>query len=268
MERINFAMLKATREMKGLTQRQLADLSGVSSKLISALENGSYTSNPGADTLRRIGEVLRPEEPDFLFKSNIGNMSMLLKILEGDKSVDLLLIRLMKDLEDVSKTDAVGSVLASWSGYTGGMRLLELRQKGLSSLIEAIADTIQTAEFAANPHQEVIWKNLIISIEELVAEFRENDSSGGMSVFEESLYRLRQSRISNDLRSRHEALRAAFFAVYDKWAECSRAEQVGNILADIVCLLSWKDTLGYRETVGMYLFEFAKIKAKYEKEAK
>ena len=87
MESINFAMLKATREMKGLTQRQLADLSGVSSKLISALENGSYTSNPGADTLRRIGEVLRPEEPDFLLKSNIRNISALLKMLEDERTV-------------------------------------------------------------------------------------------------------------------------------------------------------------------------------------
>ena len=112
-----------------------------------------------------------------------------------------------------------------------------------------------------------MWRDLIISIEGLVAKFRRNDSFEGISVFEESLYRLRQSRISNDPRSRHEALRAAFFAVYDKWAECSRAEQVDNILADIVCLQSWKDTLDNRETVGMYLFEFAKIKAKYEKEA-
>lgn len=268
MESINFAMLKATREMKGLTQRQLADLSGVSSKLISALENGSYTSNPGADTLRRIGEVLRPEEPDFLLKSNIRNISALLKMLEDDKSVDPLLIRLMKDLEDMSKTNAVGYVLAGWSGYAGRMRILELRQKGLSSLVDAIAEIVQTAEFAAKPSHEAMWRDLIISIEGLVAKFRRNDSFEGISVFEESLYRLRQSRISNDPRSRHEALRAAFFAVYDKWAECSRTEQVDNILADIVCLQSWKDTLDNRETVGMYLFEFAKIKAKYEKEAK
>lgn len=92
------------------------------------------------------------------------------------------------------------------------------------------AEIVQTAEFAAKPSHEAMWRDLIISIEGLVAKFRRNDSFEGISVFEESLYRLRQSRISNDPRSRHEALRAAFFAVYDKWAECSRAEQVDNIL--------------------------------------
>lgn len=49
--------LKELREKRGLTQEQLADLSGVNQSAISFIENGT-TASPKLDTLQKLARAL------------------------------------------------------------------------------------------------------------------------------------------------------------------------------------------------------------------
>jgi len=50
------ATVKARREMLGVTQEQLADLSGIGLRTLKQFESGR--GNPTLDTLKKIGDVL------------------------------------------------------------------------------------------------------------------------------------------------------------------------------------------------------------------
>ena len=250
MDDMKWIMIKTMREMNDLTQAELAQRADVSVRLISALETGTYASRPGDDVLRRIGEVLCPEEPDFLLH-NGGRASVFLKALEQDKGSDPLLVNMMKELADVTGQRVVDSVFSRWSGYVRGMPSSQLRRDISFSLAEAMAEIIQSAKFIGVAQQEMLWRDLVVSIEGLMS-----DAEKTLSM-EDALQRLRQSRITNNLSAREEALRAAFFAAYDSWSACASSHLSSYVLCDIVCLMEWPDTPSNRQVISLHLYRFA-----------
>lgn len=145
----------------------------------------------------------------------------------------------MRDLLDPAKQDGVANMIASLTGYLQNSTSQAVHNN-VSPLLDAFAAAIQTATLTTHARdRETFTRDLICSLEDLSAsaDFPAQYAGDITSIITE----LRHSRLTNDPVARINAIRAAYFLVYDSWDKTKNNRLVYTILSDISILCDKTD---------------------------
>ena len=257
MKNMDFSVIEKWRKKANITQAELCAAVGISERTLRDLESGSgdrKRTNAVIDSVLKMAPILSPENPDEFLNElyGIGEVSELVDHIKGRipyaaNFADSLapLFMAMNGSTPIDCSQIISDFLAILRHDF--RKITSVDTYPIFNFIAEMSLSVDNCELEPDPRTlEIMWSSLITDIKSLIQCGLSADDANPV------LEMLRQGRISRDATLRLNAIRAAYYTLFDNYYSLCNEERYYMALSDIAILcVGHKRTAPYCFSLGI-----------------